>query len=229
MQERNGALCKRGSRCENAAVRLGVSHCSMPQAIKAPHRSRPCFLCAALLLACCASLAFTPEASAQDAYPSRPVRYVVSDSPGSNIDILARVVADGLSKVFGRQLVVDNRPGAGGNIGAEIAARAAANGYTLAQIATTHAVNATLYRKLGYDLLRDFAPVTNLASGPSIAVVPVGSAIRSIADGCPSNSAENQPGGSGSASPCATKRRWSASMPFGSRVALRAAQSASAS
>jgi tripartite-type tricarboxylate transporter receptor subunit TctC len=135
-----------------------------------------------LLAACSIFVPFAPDVQAQGAYPTRAVRYVLSDSPGSNIDVLARIVAEGLSRVYGQQIVVDNRPGAGGNIGAEIAARAQANGYTMAQIATTHAVNATLYRRLGYDLLRDFAPVTNLASGPSIAVVPVGSPIRSVAD-----------------------------------------------
>ena len=120
-------------------------------------------------------------ASAQT-YPSRVVRYVVSDSPGSGLDTLARIIAEGLTAHWGHQVVVDNRPGAGGNIGAEVIARATPDGYTIGQIATTHAVNATLYKTLGYDLVRDMTGVTQLASVPSIAVTPSSSQIRTIAD-----------------------------------------------
>ena len=120
-------------------------------------------------------------ASAQP-YPTRVVRYVVSDSPGSGLDTLARVVAEGLTALWGHQVVVDNRPGAGGNIGAEVIARGTPDGYTIGQIATTHAVNATLYKTLGYDLVRDLTGVTQLASVPSIAVTPSSSQIRTIAD-----------------------------------------------
>jgi tripartite-type tricarboxylate transporter receptor subunit TctC len=77
---------------------------------------------------------------------------------------------------------VDNRPGAGGNIGADMAAHAPADGYTMVQIATTHTVNASLYKNLGYDLVRDFAAVTELASGPSIVVVSASSPTKSIGD-----------------------------------------------
>ncbi|HEV7803551.1 MAG TPA: tripartite tricarboxylate transporter substrate binding protein, partial [Burkholderiales bacterium] len=133
------------------------------------------------LFACgCIAAVQAPIAMAQS-YPSRVVRYVVSDSPGSGLDTLARIVAEGLTS-NGYQIVVDNRPGAGGNIGAEVVARAAPDGYTMGQIATTHAVNATLYKSLAYDLVRDFTPVTQLASIPSIAVVPASSAAKTIAD-----------------------------------------------
>lgn len=115
-------------------------------------------------------------------YPSRVIRYVVSDSPGSGLDTLARIVVEGLAPQLGQQIVVDNRPGAGGNIGAEVIARASADGYTIGQIATTHAVNATLYKNLGYDLLRDLTGITQLASVPSLAVTPSASQIRTIAD-----------------------------------------------
>jgi tripartite-type tricarboxylate transporter receptor subunit TctC len=121
------------------------------------------------------------SASAQT-YPARVVRYVVSDSPGSGLDTLARVIAEGLTAHWGHQVVVDNRPGAGGNIGAEILARATPDGYTIGQIATTHTVNATLYKTLGYDLVRDLTGVTQLASVPSIAVTPSSSTIKTIAD-----------------------------------------------
>jgi tripartite-type tricarboxylate transporter receptor subunit TctC len=133
------------------------------------------------LFACgCIAAVQAPIATAQS-YPSRVVRYVVSDSPGSGLDTLARIVAEGLMS-SGYQVVVDNRPGAGGNIGAEVVARAAPDGYTMGQIATTHAVNATLYKSLAYDLVRDFTPVTQLASIPSIAVVPASSPAKTIAD-----------------------------------------------
>ena len=120
--------------------------------------------------------------AAAQPYPARVVRYVVSDSPGSGLDTLARIVAEGLTAHWGHQVVVDNRPGAGGNIGAEVIARATPDGYTIGQIATTHAVNATLYKTLGYDLVRDVTGVSQLASVPSIAVTPTSSQIRTIAE-----------------------------------------------
>lgn len=131
---------------------------------------------AALLLLCIPALASGQK------YPERVIRYVVTDQPGSNIDALARIVSERLSEQFGQPVVVDNRAGAGGNIGAEIGARAPADGHTLVQLASTHAANASLYRKLPYDLLRDFTPVSQLASGPSVVVVPASSPLRSIGD-----------------------------------------------
>ena len=122
------------------------------------------------------------SAVAAQTYPTRVIRYVVSDAPGSGLDALARIIAEALSAQWGQQVVIDNRPGAGGNIGAEVIARATPDGYTIGQIATTHAVNATLYRTLGYDLVRDLTGITQLASVPSIAVTPSSSQIRTIAD-----------------------------------------------
>ena len=91
-------------------------------------------------------------ASAQG-YPTKPVRMIVASSAGSNPDTIGRVVENGLSQVFGQQVIVDNRAGAGGNIGAEAAARAPADGYTLFLAHTNHSINTSLYRKLSYDLL----------------------------------------------------------------------------
>jgi tripartite-type tricarboxylate transporter receptor subunit TctC len=105
------------------------------------------------------------------AYPDRLTRYIVPGSPGSGADVLARIVGGGLSQLSAQQVLVENRTGAGGNIGAEIAAKAPADGYTVFQISMTHALNVSLYRKLGYDLVRDFAPVTQLATSPSMLVV----------------------------------------------------------
>jgi tripartite-type tricarboxylate transporter receptor subunit TctC len=135
---------------------------------------------ARLLLLCLAALLSTGVWAQK--YPDRVIRYVVTDQPGSNIDTLARIIAEKLSEVFGQQVIVDNRAGAGGNIGAEIGARATPDGYTIVQLASTHAVNASLYKNLSYNLLRDFAPVTQLASGPSVVVVPASSPVKSIAD-----------------------------------------------
>ena len=87
-----------------------------------------------------------------------------------------------ITQAFGQQVIVDNRTGAAGNIGAEIAARAPADGYTLLQISLTHAVNASLYRNLAYDLVRDFTPVTQLASSPSIVVVHPALPVKSVGD-----------------------------------------------
>jgi tripartite-type tricarboxylate transporter receptor subunit TctC len=112
-------------------------------------------------------------------YPAKTVRYIVTGSPGSAADTLGRLVAEGLSQAFGRQVIVDNRSGGGSNIGPEIAAKAPADGYTLFQMTISHAVNVTLYRNLPYDLMRDFAPVTQLATDPAVLAVhpslPVGS------------------------------------------------------
>jgi tripartite-type tricarboxylate transporter receptor subunit TctC len=137
--------------------------------------------CVNLIALSCVIGLTVPDSRAQ-AYPSKVVRYVVTDGGGSAVDILARIVAEGLSAIYGQQVIVDNRPGAGGNIGADMAAHAPADGYTMVQIATTHTVNASLYKSLGYDLVRDFAPVTELASAPAIAVVPVSSPAKSIGD-----------------------------------------------
>ena len=119
--------------------------------------------------------------SGQD-YPVKVVRYVVPGSAGAGTDVLGRIVAGRLSQVFGQQVIVENRAGAGGNIGAEIAAKAPADGYTVLQISLTHALNVSLYRNLSYDLLRDFAPVMQLASTPSIVVVHPSLPVKSIGD-----------------------------------------------
>ena len=127
------------------------------------------------------ALCMTGAAHAQT-YPSRVVRYIVTDAAGSGTDLLARIVAEGLTEAFGHQVIVDNRPGAGGNIGAELGARANADGYTLVQVATTHAVTATLYKNLGYNLTRDLTGVSQLAGGPSGVVVSSNAPAKTVAD-----------------------------------------------
>ncbi len=120
-------------------------------------------------------------AAAQN-YPTKTVRYIVPMSAGSGADTIGRIVAAGMAQVFGQQVILDNRTGAAGNLGAELAARAPADGYTLFQASSTHATNVSLYRKLPYDLVKDFAPVTQLASSPSLLVVHPSLPVKSVAE-----------------------------------------------
>jgi tripartite-type tricarboxylate transporter receptor subunit TctC len=108
---------------------------------------------------------FAQTAFAGD-YPDKPVRYIVAFAPGGLNDIVARLVAQKLSEAWKQTAVVDNRTGAGGNIGAQIVAKSPADGYTMLNISLAHAINATLYQKLSYDVLKDFEPVTLLGSSP---------------------------------------------------------------
>ena len=104
-------------------------------------------------------------------YPTKPIRLVVPLAPGGPSDILARTVAAKLTESFGQTVVVDNRPGAGGTLGAEVVAKAPPDGYTIILVSNSFSINASLYPKLGYDTLRDFAPVTQLAYAPYILTV----------------------------------------------------------
>ena len=103
-------------------------------------------------------------------FPNKPVKLVVPYPPGGPTDIVARVVGQRLSEQTGQQFIVDNRAGAGGNIGAEAVARSPADGYTLLVATTAHAINMSLFRKLGYNTLKDFAPVSPLTHGPLVIV-----------------------------------------------------------
>ena len=110
--------------------------------------------------------------AAGQTYPTRPLRLVVPFTPGGSTDIVARVVAQKLGEALGTQVVIDNRPGAGGNIGMEVAAKAAPDGYTLVMgHLGTLAVNPTLYARLPYDPLKDFATVSLVAVVPNMLVV----------------------------------------------------------
>ena len=100
-------------------------------------------------------------ASALD-YPSRPVRFVVGFPAGSATDIVARLIAQSLSGRLGQQFIVDDRPGAGSNLAAEVVVRAEPDGYTLLQVASPNAINATLYDNLSFNFIRDIAPVAGI-------------------------------------------------------------------
>jgi tripartite-type tricarboxylate transporter receptor subunit TctC len=121
-------------------------------------------------LACAAACVAASVAFAQD-YPARPLRLIVAFAPGGSVDVIARIAAQKLGDALGQQVVVDNRPGAGGNVSAEIVAHSVPDGYTLYVCSASLVANASLYRKIAYDPVRDFAPVTLLASAQSVLVV----------------------------------------------------------
>ena len=125
--------------------------------------------CCVSIVACLAAIAFTSSAQAQ--YPAKPVRLIVPFPPGGGTDAMARVLAPKLAEGLGQQVVIDNRGGAGATIGTEIAARSPPDGYTLLLMTVTNAVGMGLYPNLKYDLVRDFAPVTRLATTPHVLVV----------------------------------------------------------
>src|SRR5215218_9027675 len=116
------------------------------------------------------SLAVALASSAQD-YPARPVRVIVPFSPGGAVDGPMRLIAQELSKRWGQQVVVENKPGAGATIGADIVAKAAPDGYTLLLASQTNAISATLYQKLPYDAVEDFTPITLIGREPGVLVV----------------------------------------------------------
>jgi tripartite-type tricarboxylate transporter receptor subunit TctC len=123
-------------------------------------------------IAMAAMVVIATPALSQTAWPSKPVRIVVPFAPGGTTDILARAVAPELSKAFGQQFVVDNRAGAGGNVGADIVAKSPADGYTLLMgTVGTHGINKSLYAKMPFDPQKDFAPVTLVAGVPNVMVM----------------------------------------------------------
>jgi len=132
-----------------------------------------------LLITVATLLATAIPAWAQQ-YPVRPIRLVVPFPPGGGTDTMARVVAPKLSEFLGQQVVAENRGGAGANIGAEVAAKSAPDGYTLMLATITNAIGASLYSRLNYDLVRDFAPITRLATTPHILVVHPSVPVRTV-------------------------------------------------
>ena len=130
-------------------------------------------LTAALLIAAATLVTHAqtpPAAAAAASYPTKPVRVIVPYPPGGPTDIVARVVFQQVSDATGQQFLIDNRGGAGGNIGAEAAARSPADGYTLLVATTAHAINMSLFKRPGYDINKDFVPVTLLTQGPLVLV-----------------------------------------------------------
>lgn len=135
--------------------------------------------CAAALLAAVPAISFGQAAD----YPTKPVRIIVPFGPGGSTDQLARLVAERLSQAWNRQFVVENRAGAGGNIGAGVVATAEPDGYTLIMGSIgTHATNSLIYPKMPYDTVNDFAPITQVANVPLVLVVHPSLEAKSVAD-----------------------------------------------
>jgi len=136
----------------------------------------------AALLALLLALLLPHIAAAQTSYPSKPVRLVVPSATGGGTDILARVIAQKLSESFAQQFVVDNRPGAGQMIGIEIVAKSPPDGHTLVMAASTLAINPIMYKKVPYDAVRDFSPVTQVATLANVLVVHPSLSVKSVAE-----------------------------------------------
>jgi tripartite-type tricarboxylate transporter receptor subunit TctC len=133
------------------------------------------------IIALVAALAAVPV-WAETAYPSKPVRFIVPSSAGGGTDIIARALSQKLSEALGQQFVVENRPGAGQMIGIELAAKAPADGHTILMVASTLAINPIMYKKVSYDPVRDFAPITQAASLPNVLVVHPSLPVKSVAE-----------------------------------------------
>jgi tripartite-type tricarboxylate transporter receptor subunit TctC len=144
----------------------------------------PLSLNLALLLAVAVALSATPAfAQSAASFPAKPVRIVVPFPPGGPLDATGRAIAQKLSEAWGQSVVVDNRPGAGGNIGADLVAKSPPDGYTVVMGAlSTHAVNPSLYPSMPYDAVRDFAPITLVAVTPNVLVVNPALPVHSLAE-----------------------------------------------
>lgn len=129
---------------------------------------------------CIAFILTDPTTALGQSYPVKPVRVVIPWPAGGSVDIAGRVVMLRVSEFLGQQFVIDNRPGAAGSIGADVVAKAPGDGYTLMVHSTTHLGNATMYKKLPYDTLRDFVPVALLAQQPGGLVVHPSLPVRSV-------------------------------------------------
>jgi tripartite-type tricarboxylate transporter receptor subunit TctC len=122
-------------------------------------------------------------ALAQDKWPSKPITFIVPFPAGGTTDVLARLIAQKLGAVLGTTIVVDNRGGAGGSVGSEMASRAAPDGYTLVGgTVSSHAINVSLYPKLGYDPIKSFTPITLIGTNPTVLVVNQASPYKTLAD-----------------------------------------------
>jgi tripartite-type tricarboxylate transporter receptor subunit TctC len=135
-----------------------------------------------VLIAVAAPALCAQRADPAAAYPQRPVRFVVGFTPGGQPDITARILAVKLTETFGQQVVVDNRPGAGGTLGTKIVADAAPDGHTLLSVSSSYAIVPSIYAKLPYDPRRDLAGITTTASAPYVLVVPNSLAAKSVQD-----------------------------------------------
>jgi tripartite-type tricarboxylate transporter receptor subunit TctC len=135
-----------------------------------------------LLLAAIAAIALLGGAASAADYPARPVHWIVPYTPGGTTDITARLIGDALSKRLGQQFVVENRPGAGNNLGTEAVTRADPDGYTVLLVNPANAINATLYKHLAFDFLRDIVPVAGITRVPNVMVVNPAVPAKTVAE-----------------------------------------------
>src|SRR6266568_1218305 len=145
--------------------------------MKLPHRRQFLHLAAGT-----AALPLAPRIARAQAYPSRPVRLILGYAPGNAPDIVARLIGQWLSERLGQQFVIENRPGAGSNIGTEAVVRAAPDGYTLLYVTTANAVSATLFGKLNFNFIRDIAPVAGTIRVPNLVAVNLSLPVKNIAE-----------------------------------------------
>jgi tripartite-type tricarboxylate transporter receptor subunit TctC len=130
------------------------------------------------LLLACSALAV----AAADEYPNKPIHWVVAYPPGGSTDLLARLMGQYLSQHLGQQVIVDNKPGGGNNIGTEFAIKAPADGYTIFLVNPANAINATLYPKLPFNFLEDMAPVAGIVRVPNVMTVTKNFPARTVAE-----------------------------------------------
>jgi tripartite-type tricarboxylate transporter receptor subunit TctC len=128
----------------------------------------------------CLFCSFAWLAPAQAQYPAKPIRFILPFPPGGGTDTMGRAIGGRLGEALGQQVVIDNRGGGGANIGAELAAKSPPDGHTLFMATGTHTVNATLYRNLGYNLVKDFVPVTRLGGTAYVVVVHPSVPVKSV-------------------------------------------------
>jgi tripartite-type tricarboxylate transporter receptor subunit TctC len=124
---------------------------------------------------------FVAPVGAQDKWPSKPITYIVPFAAGGTTDVLARIIGQKLSIALGQPVVVDNKPGAGGNIGSDFVSKAAPDGYTiLGGTISSHAINPSLYPKMPYDAVKSFVPITLIGTNPLVLIVPPSSPVQSL-------------------------------------------------
>ena len=126
------------------------------------------------------TLCAVAPASAQEAWPARPVRIVVPFAPGGSTDVVARMLGQKLAVLWGQPVVIENRAGAGGNVGADVVAKSPGDGYTLLMASGSITINPHIYKKMPFDTHKDLTPITNVASGPMLVVVPDSSPIKTV-------------------------------------------------
>jgi tripartite-type tricarboxylate transporter receptor subunit TctC len=119
---------------------------------------------------------------AQDAWPNKPVRMIVPFAPGGSTDVVARMVGQKLSALWNQPVVIENRAGAGGNVGADVVAKSPGDGYTLLMASGSVTINPALYKRMPFDTKKDLAPITNVAQGPMLVVVKDGSPYKTLKD-----------------------------------------------